>query len=110
MSTIWTVRPTYEADQDIAEILLWTQENFSREQADIYAETLALALEDLVNGPDITGAKQRDDILPGIRLLHVARQGRRGRHILVFRVLDAGFIDVLRILHDSMDLARHISN
>ena len=110
MSTTWTVRPTYTADQDIAEILFWTQENFSSEQADIYAATLTLALEDLVDGPDITGTKQRDDILPGIRLLHVARQGRRGRHIVVFRVVEAGSIDVLRILHDSMDLARHIRN
>ena len=108
MSTAWTVRLTYQADQDIAEILRWTQENFSREQADIYAETLTLALEALVDGPDITGTTQRDDILPGIRLLHVARQGRRGRHFVAFRCAEPGCIDILRILHDSMDMARHV--
>jgi toxin ParE1/3/4 len=38
----------------------------------------------------------------------VARQGRRGRHFLVFRQIEDRCIDVLRLLHDGMDLARHI--
>lgn len=33
--------------------------------------------------------------------LHVARQGHKGRHLLVFRVHEKGcVIEVLRILHD----------
>jgi len=43
--------------------------------------------------------------------LHVARHGRRGRHFVVFRVgreSDHGVIEVLRLLHDSMDLQRHL--
>jgi toxin ParE1/3/4 len=45
-------------------------------------------------------------------MLHVARQGRSGRHFVVFRVGDSGgqnAIDVLRILHDSMDVKRHLA-
>jgi plasmid stabilization system protein ParE len=39
----------------------------------------------------------------------VARQGWRGRHFIMFRADDACHcIDVLRVLHDSMDLTRHI--
>jgi hypothetical protein len=35
--------------------------------------------------------------------LHVARQGRKGRHLVVFRVYEKGcVIEVLRILHDSI--------
>ncbi len=54
------------------------------------------------------GARQREDIGPGIRTLHVARKGRKGRHLVVFRVAsppNEQVIDVLRLLHDSMDLA-----
>ena len=46
-----------------------------------------------------------------IASLHVARQGRKGRHLLVFRTHEQdGVIEVLRILHDSMDLARYLDS
>jgi len=44
-----------------------------------------------------------------MRPLHVARRGRRGRHFIVYRCIDGETIDVIRILHDSMELARHFS-
>lgn len=50
------------------------------------------------------------DIAPGIRTLHVARQGRKGRHLVMFRVAPERVIEVLRLLHDSMDLSRHWPN
>lgn len=68
---------------------------------------MAFAIEALEGGPDVLGARVRDDIQPGIRTLHVARQGRAGRHFVVFRVVGS-YIDVLRLLHDSMDLPRHL--
>lgn len=49
--------------------------------------------------------KAREDIAPGLRLLHA---GGRGRHVLLFRPAGDNVIMVLRILHDAMDLARHI--
>jgi toxin ParE1/3/4 len=61
----------------------------------------------LEGGPDVLGARAREDIQPGIRPLHVARQGRAGRHFVVFRATGSD-IDVLRLLHDSMDLPRHL--
>lgn len=67
-----------------------------------------MALEALAAGPDVVDVKARDDIAPGIHTLHVARQGRKGRHFVVLGVAEPGTIDVLRILHDSMDLPRHV--
>jgi toxin ParE1/3/4 len=32
--------------------------------------------------------------------------GRKGRHLVVFRMADGQVIDVIRLLHDSMDLAK----
>ena len=40
--------------------------------------------------------------------LHVARQGRKGRHFVAFSVSEGHIINVLRLLHDSMDLAKHL--
>ncbi len=107
MRQVWTVRLGQQTGQDYVEILQWTTKTFGEGQASTYAETMALAIEALEGGPDVLGARARDDIQPGIRTLHVARQGRAGRHLVVFRVAGSD-IDVLRLLHDSMDLPRHL--
>lgn len=107
MSRKWQVRLGRQAERDFIEILRWTTQTFGESQARTHAETISLAIEALGRGPDVVGAKVRDDIQPGIRSLHVARQGRAGRHLVVFRAARSK-IDVLRLLHESMDLPRHL--
>lgn len=71
-----------------------------------------MALETLSGGPTVIGVKARDDIAKGLFSLHVARAGRNGRHFVMFRIAkeqDDEVIEVLRLLHDSMDLPRHVS-
>lgn len=107
MRQVWTIRLSQQAEHDYIEILQWTVRSFGEGQAIAYAETIALAIDALEGGPEILGAKARDDIQPGIRTLHIGRQGRPGRHFVVFREAGSN-IDVLRLLHDSMDLPRHL--
>lgn len=107
----WTVRLTAAAEADLEEILRWTVDQFGEAQARIYAETVSAALNDLAAGPTAVGGKKRDDILKGLFTLHVARKGRNGRHFVMFRVgraPDRNVIEVLRLLHDAMDLQRHL--
>jgi len=107
----WTVRLAAAAEADFRQILAWTRERFGKAQAFAYADTIALALEALHEGPETIGVKPRGDILKGLSSLHVARQGRKGRHFILFRVTRGAqpeVIEVLRILHDSMDLPRHL--
>ena len=107
--TTWSVRLANQAEQDVEDILLWTEAHFGTQQAEVYLEVMTTALEALIDGPDILGCTKRDDILLGIRVLHVARYGRKGRHYLIFKVDEDDFsVEVLRILHDSMDLPRHL--
>ncbi|EXI67103.1 MAG: Plasmid stabilization system protein [Candidatus Accumulibacter adjunctus] len=108
MSFVWQIRLAERAELDFLDITAWTAENFGARQAEYYAETVTLAMEALHDGPEIMGAKARDDIGSGIRTLHVARQGRKGRHLVVFKEAEGRIIDVLRLLHDSMDLPRHV--
>lgn len=110
MKTVWQIRLTQSAEDDFQSILRWTRTQFGLRQSKTYARTLSLALTDLVNGPNILGARQREEIGSGIYTLHVARNGRRGRHFVVFRVSSssaAPCIEVLRVLHETMDLPRH---
>ena len=109
----WTVRLAATAEADFQAITRWTAAQLGETQARNYANTLSAALEALTGGPDIAGAKLREDIAKGIFTLHVARQGHRGRHFVLYRIGKDGnknVVDLLRILHDAMDLPRHVPN
>jgi toxin ParE1/3/4 len=109
----WKVRLAAAAEADFDLILQWTAERFGKKQADVYAETLLSALDALKEGPAIVGAGTRNEIAKGLFTLHVARRGRKGRHFVLFRVgapAKPPVIDVLRLLHDAMDLPRHIES
>lgn len=105
---VWPVRLSRAAEADFEEIIAWTVEQFGERQALVYANTLSAAIDALHLGPTVAGVKQRPEIGSGICTLHVAREGKRGRHFVLFRVSgdhDRATIDVLRFLHDAMDLA-----
>lgn len=107
----WSVRFSAAAEADFREIIAWTLEQFGDLQARVYAETLSSALEALTAGPTLAAVKARAEIGKQLFTLHTARKDRKGRHFVLFRVnadLEQRRIDVLRILHDSMDLQRHV--
>jgi toxin ParE1/3/4 len=103
----WRVRLGAAAELDFANILKWTVENFGPSQARIYRDTLRQTIDELAEGPEIVGSKARDEIMRGLRTLHVARQGRRGRHFLMYRAKKET-IEIVRILHDATELGRHL--
>jgi len=105
----WRVRLGSAAERDFANILAFTADEFGERQARVYQTTLMRALTALHAGPNIPGSRARPEIQPGLRLLHVARKGRRGRHFILYREGPAETIEVLRILHDAMDFARHLA-
>jgi toxin ParE1/3/4 len=102
----WTVRLTATAEADFQSIIAWTSEQFGDRQAAVYAETLAIAA--LSAGPTAVGSRERREIGKGLFTLHVARDSRKGRHFILFRVgSNEHQIEVLRLLHDAMDLGLH---
>jgi toxin ParE1/3/4 len=111
-ATIWAVRVTNTARDDFRRIIGWSVLQFGKRQARIDADTLSAAIQELMAGPTLCGVQARDDIAAGILTLHVARNGRTGRHFVMFQVAQQHrhVIDVLRILHEAMDLPRHMSS
>jgi toxin ParE1/3/4 len=104
----WRVRLGAAAELDFANILVWTTGNLGARQSHVYRDVLVQTIGELVDGPDVAGSRARDEIMPGLRTLDVARHGRRGRHFLMYRVATKRTIEIVRILHDRMDLQRHI--
>jgi toxin ParE1/3/4 len=108
--SLWRVITTTAADLDIEKIHDWTERRFGTVQADAYAETIADALVHLSAGPSAIGVRDHGVLHPGIYTLHLSRFRRRARHLLVFRASSAlpRTVSVLRVLHEAMDLARHL--
>jgi toxin ParE1/3/4 len=102
----WTIRLSDTAETDYDDILRWTAKRFGTAQTAAYSDLLAATLVRLERGPTIVGVRRRDEIGAGLHTLHV---GPRGRHIILFRIGSESdrITDVLRILHDAMDLVRH---
>ena len=104
----WCVRLGAAAEVDFANILKWTTENFGARQSRVYRDTLVQAIGELADGPNIAGSRARDEIMAGVRTLHVTRRGRRGSHFLMYRAAPNSAIEIVRNLHDRMDLRRHV--
>ncbi|WP_028346333.1 type II toxin-antitoxin system RelE/ParE family toxin [Bradyrhizobium murdochi] len=104
----WRVRLGAAAEVDFANIVKWITENFGARQSRVYRDTLVQAIGELADGPEVAGSKARGEIMSGLRTLHIARHGRRGSHFLMYRVAPGMTIEIVRILHDRMDLQRHL--
>jgi len=104
----WRVRLGAAAEVDFANILKWTTENFGARQSRVYRDTLVQAIGELADGPGVLGSKAREEIIAGLRTLHIARRGRRGSHFLMYRAGSSSTIEIVRILHDRPSAPRSI--
>jgi toxin ParE1/3/4 len=85
------------AQDDLSAIWDYTVHNWGVAQAERYILGIREACEALADGR--RKGRLADDIRPGYRKLPV------GSHVLFFRITDGGDIDVVRILHQKMDVA-----
>ena len=104
----FTLRFSRTAVRDIEEILAYTLTHFGARKHEQYKALIRQALRDIAADPDRSPAKRRPELHRDVRTFHIARQGRRARHFLLYRVVGDRFIDIGRLLHDSMDLKRHL--
>lgn len=108
--TKWTLEFSSSALKDYQDILAWTLDRFGAQQARVYAQVIESAFQGLRQGPDVVGLRWRPELGARVASLHVARNGYKGRHLIIFSLTSLegeAVIRVLRLLHDSMDLQRH---
>lgn len=104
----WRIRLSATAELDFANIVKWTAETFGERQSRLDADAIFRAIGALSEGPAVLGSKSREEIRPGLRTLHIARDGRRGRHLLLYRATSGQIIEIVRVLHDQMELERYL--
>jgi toxin ParE1/3/4 len=93
-------RLTKKATQDLSHIWNYTVDTWSENQADLYYRMLLDSCQDICDGK--VPEKQYDGIYADL-LGHKA-----GKHIIFYQKTNHGVVDIVRILHERMDLKRRI--
>ncbi|WP_432558168.1 type II toxin-antitoxin system RelE/ParE family toxin [Granulicoccus sp. GXG6511] len=109
-------RISHAAQDDIASILAWTQDEFGAEARRRYAVLIATAIRDAASRPTGPGVTPRPELGDGVFSWHLARSRSRApgkvrspRHFLICR-WDGDLLVVGRVLHDAMELRRHVDS
>lgn len=107
-----------EAQADIEAILAWTHGQFGKQLRLRYEELLVQAILDLTDDPSRAGSLERPELANKAKTYHLrhsrdrvsrsVRRVRKPRHFLLYRVAADGSLEIGRVLHDSMDFARHL--
>lgn len=89
-----------KALEDLTSIWDYTYETWSERQANKYYEMLVEGFNELANEPKV--GKNYSEISKHIFGYHL------GKHILFYRLQKSDGIEIIRILHESMDLRERI--
>lgn len=93
------VRFTKQADDGIIDGYLYGFQNFGKEQADRYEQSLRHVIGLNTENPRI--AHERPEYRPPVRIHH------HGKHYIVY-LIETDHILIVRVLRDEVDLTRHL--
>jgi len=91
---------TNKAIADLEEIWSYTVETWSERQADLYYEMLISFCQHITDNPAF--GRSYEEIAKGLYGITASK------HIIFYRVIAEGEIEVVRILHGKMDLKKRI--
>ena len=91
---------TAQAKEDLKSIARYTQETWGQIQRNKYLAALDKCFHRLAENPRV--GRSCDEIREGYRKLH------EGRHVVFYRHVPEG-IEIVRVLHGSMDIESHLS-
>ena len=92
---------TNKAVADLNGIWEYTLENWSENQADRYYDMILDICQDIANNPEL--GKKYDGITSNLLGL------KANRHIIFYRKSKIHSIEIIRILHERMDLKKRIT-
>ncbi|MGH7814383.1 MAG: type II toxin-antitoxin system RelE/ParE family toxin [Candidatus Binataceae bacterium] len=104
------------AQRDLSEILAGSAERWGIEGLRRYKSAIVAAIRTVAANPKSPLTRARAELGPGIRSFHIrlARTGdpaakvKRPVHILYYREAEAGWIEIVGILHERMEPSRHL--
>jgi toxin ParE1/3/4 len=109
-------RLTRSATADLAAILRTSEQRHGRDARIRYAALLLAAMRRVAADPQGPSTADRGELRPGLHSFHL-RHGRgesRGAHVaspvhvLYYRVVEPGVVEIVRVLHERMEPSRHV--
>ncbi len=105
------------AQADLANILAASAERWGTEGRRRYAMLLAAAMRIIAADPEGPLTQARKELLPGVRSFHLRHargdapqaKVRKPAHVLYYRAIQPGLIEIVRILHERMEPGRHFA-
>ncbi|WP_024616655.1 type II toxin-antitoxin system RelE/ParE family toxin [Pseudomonas kilonensis] len=108
------------ARADIVDILRLSQTQFGDQARQRYQALILAALQAIADTPYRVGSHDRDELAPGLRSYHLVYSRQQAkqlhgvvkspRHIVFYRVGDGDVIEIVRLLHDAMEVQLHLPN
>lgn len=105
------------AKRDIKDVLAWSLRQFGDLAADRYRNLISTAIDRLAEQEEPRGSHSHPELPEDVRIYHLRNcteeaQTKTGkvkspRHFIVFRLIDDQ-LEIIRVLHDSMDLKQHV--
>lgn len=104
------------AEADVAHILATSEERWGAEARRRYAAILAAAMRKVAAEPNGSATRDRAELSPGIRSLHLRHargddpqaKVRRPVHVLYYRAFVPDLVEIVRVLHERMEPSRHV--
>ena len=87
------------AEQDLIDIWIYSYHQWGENQADKYLDELDVAIKALASSP--LAYRERPEFSPPVRVCHHAS------HLVIYRLVDKT-VNIIRVLHESMDIDRHL--
>ena len=111
-------RLSRQAKTDLAHILATSAERWGIEGRRRYAALLVAAIRKVAVDPEGPATRDRVELGPGIRSFNIRharvdnRKAKVGRpvHILYYRAIGPGLIEIVRVLHERMEPSRRIGS
>ena len=92
---------TNKAIDDLTEIWEYTEDKWSEQQANRYFKSLITTCKKIANNPDI--GKEYAEIKRNLLGL------KSGKHIIFYHLVSENTIEVIRIIHEQMDLKNRMN-
>ncbi|CAI8956132.1 type II toxin-antitoxin system RelE/ParE family toxin [Pseudomonas soli] len=112
------VRISPQAYTDIADTLRFTEVRLGEALRSQYQDLLLRTFSSLAEEPTHINSRLRDELSPGLRSLHLSFNVLQmtddrmisPRHIVFYRTGADQVVEILRVLHDAMEIAQHLNH
>jgi toxin ParE1/3/4 len=106
------------AKADIAAILRRSGEFHGKQARIRYRACLTAAMRRVAAEPEGHSTADRTELLPGVRSFHIRHSRDESReapvanpvHVIFYRTVQPGLIEIVRVLHDRMEPGLHIGS